>query len=67
MARFQEVKITEVDLIKLARLKGWSIRQLAMAANVDYINLTRVTKGKVTMSSAYWDKIKTALDQKKEL
>ena len=55
--------IYKVDLKKLAKNKGLSIRQLAKQADVGYEYLIRCGNGLLTMSERHWDKVKIILDK----
>jgi len=61
MLRISTVSIKKVDLKKLCKKKGMSIRRLAMKADVNYVNLLLAVNGKRGISNDYWEKIKKHL------
>jgi hypothetical protein len=64
MAKLETVQIKEIDLNKLCAKANLTLKQLAEKAKVNYRHLDRVNKGHYRMSTAYWDKLKNALDNK---
>jgi len=58
------VQITVVDLKKLCKLKGLSIKRLAELANVNYANLNQAKLGKARLREETWEKIKVYLSSK---
>ncbi len=59
----KRVIITEVDLKKIVKKSGLSMRRLAREAGIDYIHFTRVVKDGKGISDNYWNAIKKVLDK----
>lgn len=59
--RETKVFISHVDLKKLCKEKGISVKTLAKLAGVDYAYLNEAKNGKHHISQEYWNKIKTYL------
>lgn len=55
------VNISHIDLKKLCKEKGISIKKLAKLAGVDYAYLNEAKNGKHHISQEYWNKIKKFL------
>jgi predicted transcriptional regulator len=59
----ETVNIKVVDLRKLCKKAKITLKQLSVEADVNYEYLCRINGGKHSMSSAYWLKLKNALDK----
>lgn len=57
----KQVIIKEVDLKKLCRLKGISVRELAKRVGADYFFFNRCANGRSRMSGEMWDRVKKFL------
>jgi len=63
MTEITKVSIKEVDLIKLIKQSGLTLKKLTEEAGVSYYNLQKASKGYVRISDELWQKIKTVLDK----
>jgi len=65
LSLIKEVKIHKVDLKALCEKANISLPELARLAEVNYAHLNRISLGYHSMSLAYWNKLRNALDKQK--
>lgn len=64
MQTVKQVIIKKVDLKKLRRKAGLSLRELGKLANVSFAHINKIENG-LSMTEETWLKLKKVLDQKK--